>query len=110
MMIITSSRSVPKMPSENNDKPPVKLPSIIPERNEPDYESDGIDVLSRCTTKKLRASRNENLMKAFASENEESSILAKIRDPQGKRKSLLQNSVYRPSRSVRKEPSKSEME
>lgn len=57
-MIITSSKSVPKMPSETNERHAVKLPSIIPERNEVDYESEHANIMSTGNTKKLRSSRN----------------------------------------------------
>lgn len=61
MLIITSSKSVPKMTSETNDRPPLKLPSIIPEKNEQneqnqEYETPNLNSIG--TTKKLRASKN----------------------------------------------------
>ena len=49
-------------------------------------------------------------MKGFNSEQEESTVLEKIKNPNVRRKSNLQSSLCQPSKSIKKEYMKSEIE
>ena len=110
MMIITSSKSVPKIMAEP-EKPTFKLPSIIPEKPDSARDNDdNLDFRSGGTTKKFRSYKNQDHLKNFASDSEGVSLMDKLKCPLGKRKSLLQNSLNRPAKSVRKESVKSEVE